>query len=265
MFNSRTVILTLVLILAGCETPISLRNDVFQSKPLWKSTALGAGVESLTLPTISKPEDTGLYNLVAQVLGPDHPALAKNVVSLDDTSSNDDSPLPDEIAKLPATKAIVGAMLAERQGSDVPDVNLSTKDFRDLSETFLRSSLNAYQNPTPQRLVKLVSLAAPTSQPADAVKRITWQAIATKYFTEYYKGDFVDRTGGKLSKPTIGLKIPNESITSALTVFLEATFDYVQVRNNGHIKNPIVYVVKDSKPQYQTKDNAVPTLVALLV
>jgi hypothetical protein len=98
--------------------------------------------------------------------------------------------------------------------------------------------------------------------------KITWDGIAFHYFAAYYKGEFIDRTGGKLSKPDIGKKISNETITSALTVGIESIYDFaVLSASKGPedliIKAPIVFSGDAGKEQFQTADHNKPTLAVL--
>ena len=102
--------------------------------------------------------------------------------------------------------------------------------------------------------------------------KINFEGLVWAYFTAYYEGNFVDRIGGKLSKPSIGMKIPNETITSAVTVGIEALYDYALV--SCGVRNPIVFTLKEGAPedppyplgkvQFETKDHAEPTFVRVI-
>jgi hypothetical protein len=95
---------------------------------------------------------------------------------------------------------------------------------------------------------------------------ITWDGLAFQYFSAYYRGEFVDRAGGKLSKPDLGKKISNETITSALTVGLESIHDYaVLTASKGPaervIKAPVTFTGNPGQEQWQNGNK--PTLVTV--
>jgi hypothetical protein len=287
-----------VVAMLGCNS-IHLKADVFQNQPLWRSAALGynpqeesgkqplvaAATPSKKPPsprTIKRSEAPGLYSLVAQVLGPNDPSLEDDnppVCAFRNSAegstyklavASEPDPLPASVAALPAMKAVVSSLQAAYLCKDVPDMKLCPCDFRNLAEEAFKSSVSSYQdvhNANSQRLKKLALFSVTFSK----VLQITWQSLATSYFTAYYQGNFVDRTGGTLSKPTIGATISNDTITSALTVFLEATYDYALLQCNQpgsktQLRDPIVFDpgAKDPKQLYQTKDGAVPTLVKVI-
>lgn len=76
------------------------------------------------------------------------------------------------------------------------------------------------------------SLGIPGSGDAVAVSRFSaaggsssaWRR-AQQYLAAYFAGEFVDRSGTKLSKPEITSNVGNDTITAFLTVSLEALYD----------------------------------------
>jgi hypothetical protein len=86
---------------------------------------------------------------------------------------------------------------------------------------------------------------------------ITWDGLAFQYFAAYYKGNFVDRVGGKLAKPELGKKISNETLTSAVSVGMESIFDFAVLSASkgpaaDAIKAPVVFRGNPGKEVFLT-------------
>ncbi len=121
------------------------------------------------------------------------------------------------------------------------DETFTLKQMRDTSEKMATVNLELVRPPTAR--AKAASLST-----LDATKpeNIKWDWVAFEYFAAYYKGKFVDRGGGKLSKPELGKKIGNETIVNALTVGLESIADFAVLAGSiaggdQVIRAPIVY------------------------
>lgn len=263
----RVTVITLLTIFTGCAPTLSLRNDLFRGQPLWESEMFGAEEAAAKAGrTQLRPDDApGLYFLVEQVL-PGHKALAVTEERLEKFTPfgvegfftvEDRQPLPAEIAELKLTKVYVSTLLASYTGEPLADVKLTLTDFRRFGEALLTSNAALYQSNPHPRAPRLRRIAAFANE-----KKVTWDGIAYTYFAAYYQGKFVDRTGGALSRPKLGFKITNETITAAITVGLESLYDYA-VFGSNKIKNPVVWIEKDGKEIFQTAENRKPTLVTV--
>jgi len=187
---------------------------------------------------ISETQEPGLFYLADQVLGTQSEMNLQAATAAPQGSiyARDLDPLPKEIAELPATRVIVKAAAASCKGTKLEEESLSASDLRELGENMISASMALYQDTGPEEQTRLAKL-----QTFTADRKLTWEGLAFAYFSAYYEGKFIDRTGGKLSKPSIGFKIPNETITSALTVGLEAIYDYALISCRNRAPNPIVF------------------------
>lgn len=269
----------LTCILFGCSPSVSLRKDIFQNQPLWESgafsqpSAMERGRSLAAVPDgVDREEAPGLYQLVKQVL-PERASVLRGggrstnlrISSARSAQSGidilpEDDPLPPTVANLAVTRAAVRSALAAYLSEQLPDQQLSVQDFRQFGEELQRSTLRTFQSnqANEDSRVRLAKLSAFQND-----KKLTLQGLLKAYFTAYYSDKFVDRTGGALSKPAIGLKITNDTITNAATVGLEALFDYAAIRSK--VANPIVYTQETGKaPKFQTADNRKPTLVHVI-
>jgi hypothetical protein len=100
-------------------------------------------------------------------------------------------------------------------------------------------------------------LASPNGRASNS--RVVW------YENEYFKGQFYDRLGSGLPKPTLSLTITDQEISAVLTVFIEALaddlFSATPVWTDGHNN---YYPGKSSNaPTFQTFPTA-PTPVPLV-
>ncbi len=215
-------------------------------------------------------------------------------------------PLPPDLASEPLTKAYVLSLAAGYHNAQVrqfardrtvavsptmtlPETQFTIQHFRSLGEGFLRANLAMIgaprDAPVPggppaaaveverrlQRIRQMSALvgstgaAGPAAAGADS-PQITWDGMAFQYFAAYYRGDFVDRTSGKLSKPDLGKKISNETITSALAVGLESIHDFaVLTASRGQaeraIKAPVTFTGDPGREQWPSGHK--PTLVTV--
>jgi hypothetical protein len=71
---------------------------------------------------------------------------------------------------------------------------------------------------------KIVPPAQPP--PPGATAKPTQNTFAT-YFVDYYEGNFYDRLGNAITKPTISAQIPDSDISSALSVLIEYLIDLI--------------------------------------
>lgn len=271
----RTLALVILLVapaFVGCGPSLHVREDIYRSQPIWESSTLTrdrARSQEARAVAPRPPPGAGLTALEAQVLGREAPATAapRALAASRVFAADDGNPLPHALASLDVTKAIVESAGRACRGERVPDRALSTRQLRKFGETMLTETLGAYQDLDriePGRLARIAWFVQKGE--------INWEGLAWAYFSAYYEGNFVDRTGGKLSKPSIGLKIPNETITSALTVGIESLFDYALL--SCEVRNPIVFRVEKGTPvdapipwgqiRFETKDHAVPTLVGVI-
>ncbi len=265
---------TLVMVLlsavavSGCAPKLSLRDDLFQGQPLWESLLFVSKETTATAKQglLIAADAPGLYLLAEQVL-PGDKALAVPEQKLDILEPfsekglftvRDRSPLPSEIAALSVTKAYVNALVAAYLGLPLAETRLTVEDFREFGATVLRSNFALYQSKGNKRLdSRLQKLRAFLDD-----NKLTLEGVTYTYFAAYYQGKFVDRTGGTLSKPKLGLKITNETITAAIVVGLEALGDYATITAKD-IKNPVVWVEKEGKQVFQNAKNLKPTLVSV--
>lgn len=139
----------------------------------------------------------------------------------------------------------------------------SVKNFETFGQAFLRANLDLVQRPTVNqtRLGRIHSLATDPS--------ITFELLAFQYFSAYYKGNFVDRDGGTLAKPTLGTTISDTTISNAATVALEAMFDFAVLTSDlggstEAIKAPIVYDDSSGTVKWQTPKGGEPTLAIVI-
>jgi hypothetical protein len=263
---------------------------------------------------ISRYNAPGLYVLINQVAhdsnlldhDTDNRVTGEQRSRAEQIVTSNEFPLPDELSKNKLTKAVVLSLgaaycnaklrtAAKSRGVVAPeplkleDDQFTMQDFRSFGESFLRANLGMLSSSrTPDETV-LTSRARLSrinriSRMSDAPKRlagsaspssdITWDGLAFQYFVAYYKGNFVDRTGGKLSKPSIGSKISNETITGAVTVGIESIYDFAilsSAHDPGHaIKAPLLFKCNDKNScaetdvKWQTADNNKPTLVSVI-
>ena len=263
----------------GCTSvfhkDIGLRKDVFQDKPIWESQQFqelkndpnfAAGGYSLNdLP--------GLSLLINQVLGEESPSPISFSAAHPSYSgpgtlmvTNDETPLPPEVAQEPVTKALIWSMASSFSAFHMSNANyepwklknssLSTKDFLSFVQSLSKSIVVPFHSSTPvQDNHKILAFANK--------KEVTWAGLFNAYLINYYSGKFIDRTGGIYSKPKIGLNITNETITAFISVFLEATFDYAILAGNN-LKVPIIFDGTVGTPKFLTNGNKEPTLVKVV-
>ena len=273
----RTIITLLVLsvVCFGCAPKLSLRNDVFQGKPLWESTTVFPEdrQKSRDALHLSPEKAPGLYLLVDQVIPENRSDLIRNQSDLTKTNADliperwgeQDSPLPPEIARLKVTKAYVRSLLASTRpasrrtalpGTAVPalDEKLTIDDFRHFGLAMMKTGLSLYQEGQEGRMDKLWTFLNQ--------RKLTWEGIAYTYFVAYFSDEFIDRTGGTIGRPKFGVKITNETLSGFITVGLESIYDYAMI-GAEQIKNPVVWEVKNGKEVWQTAGGKKPTLVSV--
>ena len=263
----RIVLCACALALSSCGAifpvfapKVDLQEDAFQGQALWMSSlfrpAAPAGATHVRLA-----ESPGLYRMLAQI---DPTLLEKSEGSSDALSQQvDANPLPKLIAEQKVTGAVIHTLASAQFPVEPPKLKLSSKDFREFGLAVLRSNLSLYQSAPAVEGTRLTHLSAFVNH-----QEVTFEGILFTYMVAYYQGKFVDRSGGTLSKPTLGFTISNETITGALTVGMEAIVDYSAYKNQK-VKWPIVWEVKKEegkadKRVYQTADNKKPTFVDVL-
>ena len=262
------IIMGAVVATTACAPRVNVRKDIFQGRAVWEaglvSPRAAGRVGTLAVTGQQAP---GLYYLSKQVLGTSEVEARRDILAPAQAAGSslyaaDENPLPERVAALKVTRVVVDAAQASCFGRPVEDRSLSPSDFRRFAEELSGSYLALYQDPEgaleADRLAKLTTFTQG--------RRIILEGLMFAYFSAYYQGTFVDRIGGKLSKPSIGLKIPNETITSALTVGLEAIYDYGLVSCSA-IRDPLVYTPKSdgSIDTFETKDGNEPTLVSVVL
>jgi hypothetical protein len=278
MMSYRTIITLLVLsvVCFGCAPKLSLKNDVFQGKPLWESTTVFPEdrQKSRDALDLSPEKAPGLYLLVEQVI----PENRSDFFTDKRESAKDNSdliperwgekqrPLPPEIAQLNVTKAYVRSLLAStrpasRRTKALPgttvlslDEKLTIDDFKDFGLAMMKTGLSLYQEGQEGRMDKLWTFLNQ--------RKLTWEGIAYTYFVAYFSDEFVDRTGGTVGRPKLGVKITNETLAGFITVGLESIYDYAMI-GAEQIKNPVVWEVKNGKEVWQTAGGKKPTLVSI--
>lgn len=103
--------------------------------------------------------------------------------------------------------------------------------------------------------------------------------ILLAYFKAYASGDFVDRNGTEIAKPSVNGGINNEAITGLATVFWEALFDFwtdvpvfveqdkkevIKISYNGPAEGVVTQVFTRSLVDvFVTDENRKPTALAL--
>ena len=204
-------------------------------------------------------------------------------------------PLPADLANEKLTRAYVVSLAAGYHNAQIrqfardgtvavaptmtlPETQFTIQDFRSLGEQFLRANMAMIGTPRGapapggppaatveverrfRRIRQMSALVGGTGAAGPAAAgaespQITWDGLAFQYFSAYYRGEFVDRTGGKLSKPDLGKKISNETITSVLAVGLESIHDFaVLTASKGQaeraIKAPVTFTGDSGKEQW---------------
>lgn len=139
----------------------------------------------------------------------------------------------------------------------------SVKNFETFGQSFLHANLDLVQRPAANqtRLNRIHNLASNSS--------VSLESLMFEYFSAYYKGNFVDRDGGALAKPTVGTTISDTTISNAATVALEAMFDYAALNSDlsgagQAIKAPVVYDDSSGTIKWQTAKGGEPTLVSVI-
>ena len=183
-------------------------------------------------------------------------------------------PLPHEIAQLNVTKAYVRSLLAStrppsRRTKALPgttvlslDEKLTIKDFKDFGQAMMKTGLSLYQKEEQEVGKKGQELRMEKLWTFLNQRKLTWEGIAYTYFVAYFSDEFVDRTGGTVGRPKLGVKITNETLAGFITVGLESIYDYAMI-GVEQIKNPVVWEVKNGKEVWQTAGGKKPTLVTV--
>lgn len=282
----RIIIALLVVSIAylGCAPKISLRDHVFQGNPLWESTTVFPEdrQKSRDALDLSPEKAPGLYLLVDQVI----PENRSDLFTDKRESAKDNSdliperwgekqrPLPPEIAQLNVTRAYVRSLLDSTRppsrrtkaltGTTVLslDEKLTIDDFKEFGQAMMKTGLSLYQKEEQEvgkkgQEARMDKLWTFLNQ-----RKLTWEGIAYTYFVAYFSDEFVDRTGGTVGRPKLGVKITNETLTGFITVGLESIYDYAMIGAES-IKNPVVWEVKDGKEVWQTAGGKKPTLVTV--
>jgi len=130
---------------------------------------------------------------------------------------------------------------------------LTIDDFKDFGQAIMKTGLSLYQKEGQE--VRMDKLCAFLNQ-----RKLTWEGIAYTYFVAYFSDEFVDRTGGTVGRPKLGVKITNETLAGFVKVGLESIYDYAMFDAES-IKNPVVWEDKDDKEVWQTAGGKKPTLV----
>jgi hypothetical protein len=165
------------------------------------------------------------------------------------------NPLPEDLASLTFTKVVVETFISAYMRTRGENVVVTPKEVRKFTEVALAMNFAPYRGkgaPTHLRRLRAFTQG----------RQLTWEGVARTYFNAYFLGRFIDRTGGKLSRPTIGLKVTNETITGALAVALEAISDFV-ILACEEIKAPVVFTKESGVETWQTAESHKPTLVTV--
>jgi hypothetical protein len=70
-------------------------------------------------------------------------------------------------------------------------------------------------------------IVPPAERPPPGAKAKPTQNTFATYFVDYYEGNFYDRLGNAITKPTISAQIPDSDISSALSVLIEYLIDLI--------------------------------------
>lgn len=231
-FVATCLAVALTAALTAC-TGVSIRDHVLAGASIESGQPAGPGLRARTA------KSPGLSNLAAQVFGDSAVDVAARAApqptALDATADTD--PLPAPVAQLRATKALLRALIAAENGLDVPDDSLSRSDLREFTETLVRAHVQPHSGLRDPEAERLRAKDAAFSSSSNV---LTLQGLTTAYLMAYYKGEFVDRRGGKHAKPKLGMTITNETITGFEDVALCAVLDYI-ILSSGRIKDPIVF------------------------
>lgn len=98
---------------------------------------------------------------------------------------------------------------------------LSNGDFKKFAETLRHSMVSA-----PLAYGSDHTLAGTPPKNMTTESRPPFSKAFVFYFSQYYKGKFVDRMGNKLAKPTLSRTIGNTDIAGAVEVMWELILDY---------------------------------------
>lgn len=280
-------LLVFTLLWSGCtrvslRDHVFASQPIMEAEKLQTLRVIEATQTSRSLPTVSAvnmDEAPGLALLVHQVLGrpitfsPASRGFGKTTTDskpykndfnglritegdnpevlsfgVGDAIAYDDFPLSPTVASLDVTKAIVRSMevaYLRANGKDsekLEDMKLSRCDFEDFAKEVLKTIQALELGSSIDGIDRTKKLAL-----AEANSKIRLDGLLLAYLTAYYKGEFVDRTGGYSQKPKIGLTITNETITGFLHVIIEALADFA-ILDSEKLRVPIIYEGKETTP-----------------
>jgi hypothetical protein len=92
--------------------------------------------------------------------------------------------------------------------------------------------------------------------------KATWQGIFASYLVAYYNGNYIDRTGKAYSRPEIGTKITNDTVTALVTIFFESLGDYALL-DASSIKDPVLWKASGANHSWLTATQKMPTFVSV--
>lgn len=255
---------------AACAPTFEVRHELAKGQPVWEATRFTG---KRTPPASVDPNECPSLFLLLRQVEPGHRALSDPqgkgmrlfgeqpgaIVPALELAEN---PLPQALSSLPFTKAMTGALVAGYLKQPMGEVKVSAKDVKTFAKELARTNLALLQDrkndSDPESAKRLQRLRAFHSRQP----RVSIEAFLVEYYTAYYNGNFVDRVGGKLSRPSIGLKLTNELIAGALHVGLEAISDWVIVAC-PNIKAPVVWSHAKPEVEWHTADGNRPTLVRI--
>lgn len=271
-----------LLLVVGCSPKISVKSDLFRDRPIWTSQSMAGAIRPSKIDRLFAP---GLYELSRQVTKDEsilidtRPQKRQSAQGIDPMTATfaqrfyasalnvsddvkEEPPLPKVAADLNVTRAIVETLEAAYLGKQPPDIKLTADDVSNFAkaindEYVAQFAARGGDGVGPREWL------TPMSTAAVGEKKIRFRELLATYFTAYYMGEFVDRTGGKLGKPTIGLTVSNEMIVAHCTVFLEAICDFASIAAGS--RNPIVFKQDaGKKPVWQTSGGHKPTLAVFI-
>ena len=213
------LVICLLPFLMGCGKDVTM-SEIFNSKlpptPVDKDPTDGTMRIESNYP--------GLALLSNQVLGtkpsPKFMSKTRDAAAVNGyIYDHDEAPLSSDLANTKFTKKLVAMMVEAADGKrDFEDIKVSGKDFHNFVSAALTDIESLYSDEhTKVQVGKMYGKE----------RVLTRQGMLFAYVKAYLNGNFVDRSGNIVSKPTIsGTGVSNSTVTGLLTVFLEAFFDY---------------------------------------
>lgn len=248
------------LISLGCGG-VPLRDNLILGEEIWKAAP---GIVPLDAAGVGG-EFPGLCRVAQQVLGENSCAA----MALYESEPN---PLPDALAHTAYMEKLVRALLEASRGHGDTRVSVSQGELEEFASAVVD---------------EVGALAIAPSVQLDAIRLAdagtpTIGVLMLAYLRAYYEGEFVDRNGSLYSKPELGNKIGNDTISAVVSVVLEAFFDYafrtpiyfeattvyVDSRAEGGVDDAGAWFLPVKRPEqrkdYFTKEGRVPTVAVFM-